>query len=77
MNSKELSKQKKSVPTLYQNRETCCGCSACMAICPKEAITMLPDEEGFLYPVIDEARCICCYQCLSVCAFQKNISNEE
>lgn len=31
------------------------------------AITMLPDEEGFLYPVIDASKCIRCYRCLRVC----------
>ena len=31
----------------------CCGCTACASSCPKSAITMVPDEEGFLYPKID------------------------
>lgn len=35
------------------------------------AITMLPDEEGFLYPTIDAARCIRCYKCINVCGFKK------
>lgn len=60
MNTKEL-------PTLYVRKEECCGCTACYAICPKEAITMEPDEEGFLYPVVHEEKCIRCYQCLKVC----------
>lgn len=34
------------------------------------AITMLPDEDGFLYPVIDAQICIRCYRCLSVCDFK-------
>ena len=34
------------------------------------AITMLPDEEGFLYPVIDAGICVRCYKCVSVCAFK-------
>ncbi|ODA39131.1 hypothetical protein DSBG_4075 [Desulfosporosinus sp. BG] len=33
---------------------------------------MLPDEEGFLYPVVDAEICIRCYKCLSVCAFKKD-----
>ena len=32
----------------------CCGCGACMVLCPKNAIVMQRDEEGFLYPQIDE-----------------------
>ena len=31
----------------------CCGCTACASSCPKSAIAMVPDEEGFLYPKID------------------------
>ena len=35
------------------------------------AITMLPDEEGFLYPVVDAEKCIRCYKCLSVCPYKE------
>ena len=36
------------------DKERCCGCSAFMCVCPKHAFSMQPDEEGFLYHVIDE-----------------------
>ena len=62
----------KNLPVLYEKRESCCGCTACFAICPVQAISMLPDEEGFLYPVVDEEKCIRCYKCISVCAFKKD-----
>lgn len=45
----------------------CCGCSACYAVCPKRAITMKPDAEGFLLPVIDKTLCVNCGQCQKVC----------
>ena len=35
------------------------------------AISMLPDEEGFLYPVVDAGKCIRCYKCLSVCPYKE------
>lgn len=54
-------------PILYERKEDCCGCSACYAICPKQAISMRPDEEGFDYPIIDENLCVRCYMCLKVC----------
>lgn len=38
---------------VYDLKENCCGCTACANICPKGAIKMNPDGEGFLYPVID------------------------
>ena len=34
-------------------KNRCCGCSACSKICPVGAITMIEDEEGFLYPEIN------------------------
>ena len=57
----------KPVPVLFERKEECCGCTACYAICPKEAITMAEDEEGFLYPRVEEVNCIKCYMCLRVC----------
>lgn len=55
------------LPLLYNRKEECCGCTACYAICPKSAISMEPDEEGFDYPVINGNMCIRCYQCIKVC----------
>ena len=45
----------------------CCGCTACANICPKNCITMAPDEEGFLYPEVDRDLCINCGLCEKVC----------
>ena len=50
--------------TLFERKEECCGCTACFAVCPKNAITMQADEEGFEYPVIDESVCIKCEMCI-------------
>ena len=36
----------------------CCGCGACKSICPKQCISMNPNEEGFLFPVVDHINCI-------------------
>lgn len=62
----------KEIPTLFSDKENCCGCSACYAICPAAAITMTPDEEGFLYPSVNADRCVRCYKCLTVCAFKSD-----
>lgn len=48
-------------------KESCSGCTACMACCPKEAITMCADEEGFKYPIIDRNQCIECGKCVRTC----------
>lgn len=60
----------KAYPDLFNNKENCCGCSACYAICPMHAIKMKFDKEGFLYPAVDTEKCVCCYKCLNVCAFK-------
>ena len=70
--SVESDNHTKALPELYHERENCCGCSACFAICPANAIEMLPDEEGFLYPAVDAEKCIRCYRCISVCVFKVN-----
>ena len=62
----------KEIPNLYKNKSECCGCSGCYSICPVHAISMEPDEEGFLYPVVKAEKCIRCYRCLSVCAFKSD-----
>lgn len=61
----------KKIPVLYQKKEECCGCSACSAICPKKAISMKADNEGFDYPQIDQKLCVRCYKCLKVCPIRK------
>lgn len=67
-------------PQLFENKRACSACSACLAVCPKQAIRMQPDENGFLYPQIDEARCVGCGLCERVCAYQhgpKRASDKE
>ena len=61
----------KAVPVLYKMKSDCCGCTACYAICPKSAISMVEDEEGFEYPQVDDIKCIRCYQCLKVCPIKE------
>lgn len=47
----------------------CCGCTACASACSHNAITMKPDTLGFMYPVVDEDKCVSCGLCEKVCAF--------
>ena len=60
----------KELPVLFKEKEECCGCSACFAVCPKHAIAMVNDEDGFDYPEIDGRKCIRCHLCLKVCPFK-------
>ena len=54
-------------------KSQCCGCTACYNACPKSAINMLPDEEGFLYPKIDFDKCVNCGICNQVCPVEHKI----
>ena len=47
--------------------ELCCGCGNCANICNLEAINMKLDNEGFLYPIVDNDKCIDCGFCKEVC----------
>lgn len=54
-------------------KKKCCGCTACVNICPQSAISMVSDDEGFLYPQIKESECIHCGLCIKVCGFRKRV----
>lgn len=64
------------IPVLYSQKNECCGCSACYAICPQNAINMVADDEGFDYPQINKNVCVRCYMCISVCPI-KNCRNNN
>lgn len=51
------------------SKNDCCGCSACAGVCPTSAISMKTDSEGFMYPFIDEKKCVDCSKCAKMCAF--------
>ena len=57
-------------------KNNCTGCSACMTMCPVQCISMIPDDEGFLYPVASDA-CIHCGRCIKVCPLQNGTKTNE
>lgn len=59
-----------------KEKSQCCGCTACSSICPKKAIVMKQDEEGFMYPIIDKSKCVNCGLCDKVCPV-KNVKEER
>lgn len=62
---------------IKKNARDCCGCTACAAICNKNAITMQPDVLGFKYPVVDVRKCVECGLCDKVCSFSDNYDTSE
>lgn len=49
------------------DKSKCCGCCACVDCCPKHAIDLRVDIEGFWYPTVDESKCINCNLCDKIC----------
>ena len=47
--------------------DTCTGCFACANVCPKDAICLTSNFEGFYYPHIDNDKCVNCGLCDKVC----------
>ncbi len=47
--------------------EKCSGCGACVQICNKSAISMIANDEGFLYPKVDSSLCVECRLCEKTC----------
>lgn len=45
----------------------CTGCTACVNSCPKNAIKMEYNNEGFLYPVVEQKKCVNCGLCKKKC----------
>lgn len=59
-------------------KNDCCGCRACEQACPKDAIKMVADREGYKYPVINGELCIRCGICEKVCGFEdKSLENKD
>lgn len=55
---------------LFPNKSQCCNCNGCAQICPKDAISKDVTDSGFIYPIIDNEKCIDCGLCQKVCAYQ-------
>ena len=56
------------------NHDKCTGCAACKDVCPKQCITMQPDDLDALHPVVDESICINCGLCEKTCPNNRELS---
>jgi len=55
----------------------CSGCSACIDVCPKGAISLMTDSEGFWYPNVDKNLCVNCSLCDKICPIEHKPSPEN
>lgn len=46
---------------------SCTGCGACVGVCPKSALSLSGDKEGFYYPSLEASLCIDCRLCEKCC----------
>lgn len=51
------------------DKTKCCGCEACVQICPCGCLEMVEDHQGFLYPQRKNEDCIQCGLCTKVCQY--------
>lgn len=54
------------------DKKKCTACGACASICPKSALKIKADDEGFYYPINDNKLCIECGACARVCPIINN-----
>lgn len=47
--------------------DICCGCGACQLVCPKKAISIVKNKDGFYEYTCNEDMCIGCNICKRVC----------
>lgn len=59
------------------DKSKCCGCHACVQVCPKQCVKMEMDYEGFLYPIVNKDTCIYCSLCEKVCPLLDKVSSEN
>lgn len=67
---------KNNVQNMMNQKKQCTGCRACEQLCPKNAIHMVEDEEGFLTPEVDHNLCINCGICANKCPQLRNIEKK-
>lgn len=52
---------------MIDDKIDCCGCSACAIICPRKAIEMNFNAEGYYRPNVNLSLCVECGLCENVC----------
>lgn len=61
------------------NNDNCTGCMACVSVCPKNALSVCENKEGFLFPKLNKSLCVNCGKCVNICSSidKEKIHNEN
>lgn len=51
----------------FNFNKDCCGCAACVDICPVNCIEIINNKKDFRIPKVDKIHCIDCKMCEKVC----------
>ena len=62
----------KDINLVNEDKSSCCGCGLCAVICPVQAIKMKEDNLGYVYPCIEQEKCINCRKCVNTCIMNKS-----
>ena len=62
---------------IFNLEDSCTGCGACVSNCPKQALSLAYNDEGFYYPQIDTSKCVDCKACEKVCHVLCNIQSSQ
>lgn len=61
-------------------KSICTGCGLCSVVCPQKCISMGENSQGYIYPKIDNDKCVHCSVCLKKCIAHNNslsVKHEE
>lgn len=59
------------------DKTLCTGCTSCSLACTHNAISMQEDQEGFLFPTINQSLCVDCGLCEKRCPFGGTIQENK
>ncbi len=62
---------------ILDDMDQCTGCSACAQVCPRGAIGMMENSEGFLFPETDASSCNDCGLCRRTCPVARTTATSE
>ncbi len=57
--------------------ENCVGCGGCKAVCKKDAISLIKNQQGFIKSYIDSNKCVDCGLCKKACPIENTPLKNE